>query len=163
MTSERRHKISVDFGPWEIIPGRDEMARLYEFTGLSGPEGYTRFEIRCRLILEGKKLRPFVYFIIEPYILEQKGTLAAHFAPSDAMLDYKFFTVVVEAIATGGNFILVETTFAEQCVEVLMLGRQIKMKLISEAEQLADFALENDTGFLETYSELKRQVLSNNR
>lgn len=83
------------------------------------------------------------------------------FAPSDALLDYKIFTVKVEPIATGANFILVtDREDVEQCLRVLMLGRQIMFRLLSESGPLASFPLENDIGFSESYRELRQLLLT---
>lgn len=104
-------------------------------------------------------MSPFIYFVVEPHILEQNGHLAAMFAPSDALLDYPIFTVRVEPIATGANFILVDSADVDRCLQVLMLGRQITIRMISETEQLASFPLENDICFAEAFFKLKRQLL----
>jgi hypothetical protein len=159
-------RISVDFTPWEMLSGHryNEMGRSYEFNGLAGPGSHTRFEIVCRLRRakdSRHEVAPFIYFVVEPYILEQAGFLAAQFAPSDEPIEYSFITVRVEPIATGANFILLtDEANTDQCLSVLMLGRQITMRLISKEGQLAHFLLENDAGFARRFSELKLRVLS---
>jgi hypothetical protein len=149
--------------PWEISTEKyNEIGRVYEFSNLAGPGSKTRFDIRCRLTVEPDRrtIVPFIYFVIEPHILEQNGFLAAMFAPSDAMLDYKVFTLRVEPIATGANFLLTtERDDTDQCLKVLMLGRQIMLRLISEKDgQLASFPLENDSGFAAAYHKLMQML-----
>lgn len=160
---QNKPKVSVDVSPWEISTEKyNEIGRVYEFNNLAEPGSKTRFDIRCRLTVEadGCTITPFIYFVIEPYIVEQAGLLVAMFAPSDALLDYKFFTMKVEPIATGANFLLVTNgEDTEQCLGVLMFGRQIMFRLMSEKDQLASFPLENDAGFSDSYHQL-RQLLS---
>jgi CarD family transcriptional regulator len=161
---QTKPKVSVDVSPWEISTEKyNEIGRVYEFNNLAGAGSKTRFDVRCRLTREndGRTITPFIYFFIEPYILEQNGFLAAMFAPSDALLDYKVFTVKIEPIATGANFILVtDREDAEQCLRVLMLGRQIMLRLLSQSGPLASFPLENDGGFSESYRELRQLLLA---
>lgn len=160
---QAKPKVSVDVLPWEISTGKhNEIGRVYEFNNLAGPDSKTRFDVRCRLTVEADRrtITPFIYFVVEPYILEQNGFLAAMFAPSDALLGYKVVTIKVEPIATGANFLLVtDREDTEQCLQVLKLGRQIMFRLLSEQGPLASFPLENDIGFSESYHELK-QLLS---
>lgn len=159
---EGGQRVSVDVTPWEISTERyNEIGRVYEFHNLAGPGRRTRFDIRCRLTVEADRrtITPFLYFVIEPHILEQAGLLAAMFAPNDALVDYKIFTIKVEPIATGANFLLmVNQADTDQCLQVLMLGRQIMFRLMSEKEQLGSFPLENDRGFSESYHQLRRML-----
>jgi hypothetical protein len=163
--NDHRPRISVDFTPWEILSGQrdNEIGRSYEFNGLAGPGSHTRVEIICRLTpaKDNKHgVAPFIYFVVEPYILEQTGFLGAQFAPSDDPIEYRFITVKVEPIATGANFILLtDETDTDQCLSVLMLGRQITMGLFSKNGKLADFPLENDASFAQRFSELKRRII----
>jgi CarD family transcriptional regulator len=150
-------RVSVDFGAWEIE--RSEIYRVYKFKDLAGPGSETEFLVKCRLIpardpAARERFTPFIYFVSHPYIMEPDGFLAALFAPSDSPVDFRIINVKLESTKSGGSFILVTQDDAQQCLEVLLLGRQIVFRLLSGKEQLAWFSLENDASFKRNYRHL---------
>ena len=169
-TENKHNKILVDFGPWEIMRGKfAELNREYNFTNLGGLGTKTKIDLRCRLTLEDKpttdsysgarsqrKLVPFVYLVVDPYLLEQTKIVVAFFAPSDDLVGYKALTAKVEAGATGINFIVFDIADGEHLLDILMLGRQITLRLIvPPADSIAAVPLENDGSFRVVFEQLK--------
>ena len=158
--------ITVEYGPWRTAGGQHmEIRRAYVFSGMAGPSGTLTVEIRCRLELSadaGGGLTPFLYFHLAPAVLTQDGELFAQFSPSSTP-DDEVFLVRVEAVASNANFVLVDDFHSKDCINVLMLGRQITLRLYldeSRQERLLSVPLENDQQFNEAYSELRRLALS---
>jgi hypothetical protein len=93
-------------------------------------------------------------------MMEKTGYLAAMFAPSHAESEYKAIVIKVEHTATDGNLLSVVPDNADQCLGVLLVGRQIIVRLMSPEGEFAAFPLENDASFAHAYSKLKRLILS---
>ena len=156
-----RHKITVDYSPWENVTRPDEIVRAYLFGGLDGPDSRTQFEIRCNLARVGRDrhLQPAIYFAICPRLFENTGYISAMFAPSNRTLDYKILNLKIELAATSSNLLFVAEDDMDQCLDALMLGEQLTFRLMNQDGQVAFFPLENDASFGAVYRELAQQIV----
>jgi len=162
---EQLHTVSVDVTPWETSSELPyDIRRSYSFKGLAGPTGHAGLEIICRLTRAKDAplgVASSIRFVITPCIVEQPGFLVAQFAPSDEALEYKFISMKVEVITPNANLLHVEDgADTDLCMKVLAMGRQISLLLFAEKQQLGKLLLENDAGFVQKFSQLKRQILS---
>ncbi|MGB8741420.1 MAG: hypothetical protein WCD52_14605 [Xanthobacteraceae bacterium] len=125
-------RISCDFGPWEPLRGKyDELNRVYDFKNLAGPGTTTKIEVRCRLTTEEAGATSFVYLVFHPHLLEQTTTVAVVFAPTGEVVKYEILTAKLKK-AQGGNvcFLVFDQSDAEKLVSVLMLGKQITLRIM---------------------------------
>ena len=155
-------KVSVTFSPWSIVRG--ELIRVYGFKNLCGPGTQTKVELRCQLIVEGNKVRPFVHLLVKPHFSAQGKSVASVFAPSDDLDDYKVLIARVESADTGINFVTFDIGDGEHLVNVLKLGREVTIKLAEfESNRLKyiipHLALSNDATFSDRYDFLKAATL----
>jgi hypothetical protein len=151
------NEVSVKFGPWNIVRG--ELIRVYGLKSLSGSMG-TKVELRCRLIVEGSQIRPFVHLLVKPSFSEQSKNVASIFAPSDDIDGYKILIARVEAADAGVNFVTYDIGDGDHLVNVLKLSREITVQLAeSEADQLRyvipHLVLPNDATFSDRYDFFK--------
>jgi hypothetical protein len=156
--SQDEPKVSVNFGAWNIVRG--ELIRVYAFRNLSGPGTETKIELRCRLLVEDNKVRPFVHLLVKPRFSEQSKGVASVFAPSDDLDAYKVLVARVETADTGINFVTFDTEDAELLVDVLKLGREVTIKLAEfDSNRLRyvipHLALPNDVTFSDRYDFFK--------
>jgi hypothetical protein len=151
-------KVSVDFSAWNIVRG--ELIRVYAFKNLSGPGTETKIEVRCRLLIEENKVRPFVHLLVKPRFSERSKSVASVFAPSDDLDAYKVLVARVETADTGVNFVTFGTEDGESLVDVLKLGREVTIKLAEfDSNRLRylipHLALPNDASFSDRYDFFK--------
>jgi hypothetical protein len=151
-------KATVNFSAWNIVRG--ELIRVYAFKNLSGPGTEMKIEVRCRLLVEENKVRPFVHLLVKPRFSEQSKSVASVFAPSDDLDAYKVLVARVEAADTGINFVTFDTEDAELLVDVLKLGREVTIKLAEfDSNRLRyvipHLALPNDATFSDRYDFFK--------
>jgi hypothetical protein len=166
----------IECGEWERrTEVFNELSRTYCFHSLKGTRSVTYVELRCRLVIEDlpdggwltfrkrttrKKITPFVFLIVNPYIVEQTRFAAAIFAPTDDRINYKVLTVKIEAAANGVNFLVFDHSDGEQILGVLQLGRQITVSLFNNSGEFIRFTLENDHSFAVEYEAFKSELLS---
>ena len=154
--------VAAQFGPWSAIRGKfTELSRKYHFKSLAGLGTETKIELRCRLSVEDDgAIRPFIYLNVRPNFVEETKLVCAMFAPSDDLLGHEILLAKVEPAATGVTFIVFDIADGEKLLSVLMLGRQITLRLIDPdaRDSIAIFLLENDITFRREYEALKRQV-----
>jgi hypothetical protein len=170
-------RVSVDYEPWVIETGKfTELYREYNFKNLGGPGSTTCINLKCRLAVENadasdsrwawqkKRIVPFIYLVFDPYMLEQTKFCAAIFGPSDDLLKYKVLTAKVEAAATGVNFVVFDVSDGEHIVSMLMLGRPMILRLITqEGETFCDVPLYNDPTFRDEYKTLSERLLNKSK
>ena len=155
-------EVSVKFTPWNIV--RDELTRVYGVNNLWGPGTETKIEMRCRLIVAEKKVRPFVHLLVKPCFSERSNSVACVFAPSDYLDDYKVLIANVEAPDTGVNFVTFPIEDGEHLVNVLKLGREITIKFAEFQSNRLKYvtphlALPNDATFSDRYDFFKASTI----
>jgi hypothetical protein len=91
-------------------------------------------------------------------MMAQTGYLAAKFSSSDSESKYEDIAIKVEHMGSDGNLLSVAPTGADQCIQALMVGRQITVRLMSPEGEFAAFPLENDASFRSSYSRLLRLI-----
>jgi hypothetical protein len=157
-------RIEADHTKWNALPGKfNELSRVYNFKNLAGPGTTTSVDLRCRLSAENGRVSPFIYLIINPYLLEQTQYAAAIFGPSDKLLDYKVLTAKIEAAATGISFVVFDESDGEHILDILMLGREMTLNLVAETEPIACIPLRNDPTFRTEYEAFKASLLGTDR
>lgn len=154
--------ITADVEPWGWFSeqGVTELKRGYCFTHLGGPGTKTKIELRCRLDVENdRSIKPFIYLVVDPSILTQTKLVAVFFCPSDDPLNYPILSAKIDAATPGVNFIVFDIRDGEQLFQVLMLGKQITLRLIDQGEGLIAYVpLENDATFAMAYDELREKL-----
>lgn len=165
-------RITVDYTAWEGEVGKfNELGRRYDFKNLGGPGTQTCVDLRCRLNIEDgptsrwswnkRGVKPFVYLVIDPYLLEQTKTCTAIFGPVDDLVNYKILTARVEAAATGVSFVVFDVSDAEHIVNMLLLGRPLSLNLITqEGESIGRIPLFNDMSFKAEYESFRSKLLN---
>jgi len=154
----------------------NELGRKYNFKNLAGPGSATRIDLRCRLDIvqvpthrslfrsspAKKHVAPFVYLVVDPYLLEQTKFASAIFGPSEDLLNSKVLTAKIEAAATGVNFIVFDQSDGDHLVQMLMRGRPLTLKLllVPTAECIANIPLYNDFSFQAEYELFKSALLA---
>jgi hypothetical protein len=169
---DERSQVSVEFGPWIAHRGKfKELGREYNFKNLGGPGTTTQIDLRCRLIIKEQEAggffrsqvrrtaTPFIYLVVDPYMLEQTKFVSAIFAPSDDLISYEVLVAKVEVAATGVNFVVFDESNGGHLVSILKLGRRVTVRLLDEAETIGLFPLENDFAFALEYEEFKSFLL----
>jgi hypothetical protein len=156
--SQDEPKVSVKFSAWNIVRG--ELIRVYAFRNLSGPRTETKIELRCRLLVDENKVRPFVHLLVKPRFSEQSKSVASVFAPSDDLDAHKVLVARVETADTGVNFVTFDTEDGELLVDVLRLGREVTIKLAEFDSNglryvIPHLALPNDATFSDRYDFFK--------
>jgi hypothetical protein len=152
------NEVSVKFSPWNIVRG--ELIRVYGLKSLSGSRMGTKVELRCRLIVEGSQIKPFVHLLVKPSFSEQSKSVASIFAPSDDIDGYKILIARVEAADAGVNFVTYDMGDGDHLVKILKLGREITVQLAeSEGDHLRyvipHLVLPNDATFSDRYDFFK--------
>jgi hypothetical protein len=165
--------VSVDFSPWETIRDKSiELSREYVFTGIASEGRQTIVELRHRFSIQEppgclpnaagcqrKFWMPFVYLVVEPYVLEQRTSGAALFGPSDDLINYKVLNTNIETSARGVNFFIFDICDGQHLSDVLMLGQQITVRaMLASGETVAYFPLENDTTFQDAYNTVRDEL-----
>jgi hypothetical protein len=155
--SQDEPQVSVNFSAWNIVRG--ELIRVYVLKNLSEPGTETKIELRCRLLVEENKVRPFVHLLVKPRFSDQSKSVASVFAPSDDLDAHKVLVARVET-DTSVNFVTFDSGDGELLVDVLKLGREVTIKLAEfDSNRLrcviSQLTLPNDATFSDRYDFFK--------
>jgi hypothetical protein len=156
---QNESEVSVKFSSWNVVRG--ELIRVFAFKNLSGPGTGSKIELRCRLLVDENKVRPFVHLLVKPRFSEQSKSVASVFAPSDDLDAYKVLVARVETADVGVNFVTFDTEDGELLVDVLKLGREVTIKLAESYSNrlryvIPPLVLPNDATFSDRYDFFQR-------
>ena len=175
-------RVHVDVGEWRAIRGsHNELDRSYEFENLAGLGSRTVIDLRCRLVEEASSIKPFVYLVVQPHLLEQTKIVTVMFAPTGELMNYKFLSARLEKSNEGKvSFLVFDISDGGYLLNILMLGRRITLHILRDMPpfewlqaalqenahlpecdaSIAHVPLENDSSFRIEYEALESNLRS---
>jgi hypothetical protein len=140
-----------------IVAG-DEFYREYEFDGLltSGNLSRVQIRLRCQAITP-YLIQTFIGFLVNPFPLPNNMFLFAYLGTADESEGY-FVSVEASSVGSDGVFSVANKEGHDNCLKVLLTGKNMVLKILDKKQVLSQFPLDNDIRFRITHAACYEKV-----